>query len=232
MSDAITGIGTQFQRKATGSWVSVANILSIGGPQPTRETIDTTTMDAVNGFKNFIAGLKDGGTASFEMLFTKASYNLMKDDFLTDSTVEYQILFPGELGFIGFRGFVVGLPLTIPLNDKVTASISIKVVGGLTLPATVTIAALLGVTVPEKGASPVSAITPSAQYTGGVTWNPVIANKFLASTVYTATIKLSALSAYTFNGVSANFFTVAGSSSDTNAVDSGIVVAVFPATGE
>jgi hypothetical protein len=49
-------------------------------------------------------------------------------------------------------------------------------------------------------------------------------------TEYTATITLTAKSGYTLTGVEANFFTVAGADTVTNAADSGVVTAVFPAT--
>jgi hypothetical protein len=99
-------------------------------------------------------------------------------------------------------------------------------------PTVINIAAIGGVTVPVTGAPPVTTITPTAQYTGAVTWSPIPpATGFVAGTVYTATITLTAATSdYTLTGVLANFFTVAGTSSPAiNAANSGIVTAVFPA---
>lgn len=93
----------------------------------------------------------------------------------------------------------------------------------------VTTAAIPGVTAPVTGATPVTTITATAQYTGVVTWSPV-ATTFAASTAYTATITLTAATGYTLTGVAANLFTVAGATTDTNPIDSGVVTAVFPAT--
>ena len=54
---------------------------------------------------------------------------------------------------------------------------------------------------------------------------------FAAGTTYTATITLTPKTGYTFYGVAANFFTVAGSSpAATNSANSGVVTAAFPAT--
>jgi len=94
----------------------------------------------------------------------------------------------------------------------------------------VTVSAIAGVTPPAMGETPVTTITATDQYTGTVTWSdsPVT---FAASTVYTATITLTAKSGYTLTGVAADFFTVTGATSDTNPADSGVVTAVFPATG-
>jgi len=95
----------------------------------------------------------------------------------------------------------------------------------------INIAAIEGVTAPVAGATPVSTITETAQYTGSVAWNgdPVT---FAPLTTYTATIALTPKYGYTLTGVVANFFTVAETASAaTNSADSGVITAVFPATG-
>ena len=93
---------------------------------------------------------------------------------------------------------------------------------------TVTIKAIPGVTAPATGATPVTTITATAQYTETVTWAPAH-DPFEAETAYTATITLTAKEGYTFTGVDANFFTVSGATT-TNTAGSDVVIAVFPAT--
>ncbi|ACV61543.1 protein of unknown function DUF291 [Desulfofarcimen acetoxidans DSM 771] len=114
--------------------------------------------------------------------------------------------------------FAKGAPatLTIAINDAVPDT-------------PVSIAAITGVTAPVCGAAPAAGIIETAQYTGTVAWNPVH-NPFAASTVYTATITLTPKAGYTFNGVTGDFFTVTGATA-TNAANSGIITAEFPATG-
>ena len=94
----------------------------------------------------------------------------------------------------------------------------------------ITIDEIPGVTAPVRGAAPAGTITETAQYTGTVTWSPAD-NPFKASTVYTAAITLTPKTGYTLTGVATNFFTVAGATSVTNAASSGVITAVFPATG-
>ncbi|HOU83857.1 MAG TPA: hypothetical protein PLA54_02775 [Spirochaetota bacterium] len=96
-------------------------------------------------------------------------------------------------------------------------------------PTVVNIKAISGVTAPVKDAVPVTTITETAQYTGTISWSGSPA-KFAASTVYTATITLTAKTGYTFNGISADFFTVSGATIVTNSANSGVVTAVFPKT--
>ena len=101
---------------------------------------------------------------------------------------------------------------------------------GVITEAIITTAIISGVTLPVTGATPVTTITESDQYTGTVTWNtsPVT---FASNTIYTATITLTAKTGYTLTGVSANLFTVAGTSTPaTNSQNSGVISAVFPVT--
>ena len=95
---------------------------------------------------------------------------------------------------------------------------------------TINIKAIAGVTAPVQGATPVTAITENAQYTGTVTWNGT-PSAFVYNTVYTATITLTAKEGYTLDGVTENFFTVAGANPVNNAANSGVVTAIFPQTG-
>lgn len=102
---------------------------------------------------------------------------------------------------------------------------------GPVTPAVVSIAAIPGVATPITGNTAVTSITATSQYTGTVSWSPALnAGKFEGNTVYTATITLTPKSGFTMTGVSENFFTLAGASPVTNAINSGVVTAVFPST--
>ena len=92
--------------------------------------------------------------------------------------------------------------------------------------------AIAGVTAPFAGATPVSTITETPEYTGTVTWSPAASPTFSYSQVYTATITLAAKSGYTFDGVAADTFTVTGATTVHNLVNAGVVTATFPATGD
>ncbi len=85
-----------------------------------------------------------------------------------------------------------------------------------------------GVTGPVTGETPVTEIVETEQYTGTVTWSPAHST-FAPSTKYTATITLRPKPGYTLTGVPADYFAVDGADC-TNAADSGVITAVFPAT--
>lgn len=100
------------------------------------------------------------------------------------------------------------------------------------------ISAIPGVTAPVKGATPVTVITETDQYTGTVSWETtpipgtIEATMFGPLTAYTATITLIPKTGYTLTGVAANFFTVAGATPVTNSANSGEVTAAFPITAQ
>jgi hypothetical protein len=93
-----------------------------------------------------------------------------------------------------------------------------------------------GVTKPVKGATPVTSVFETAEHSGTVSWfesdgtTPLVGN-FAASTVYVAKITLIAKPPYYISGTPANKFTVEHATIVTNPINSGIVTAVFPATG-
>jgi hypothetical protein len=88
-------------------------------------------------------------------------------------------------------------------------------------------AAIAGVTAPVAGATPVITTTAGTGYSGAVTWSPAVSGTFAYNTAYTATVTLTAASGYTLTGVAANYFTVSGATA-TNAINTGVVTAVFP----
>jgi len=99
-----------------------------------------------------------------------------------------------------------------------------------TMPVTVNIASITGVTVPKAGGRPVTTITETEQYGGTVTWSPAVSGTFKPDTRYTATITLTAKKGFTLQGVTANFFKVAGAKTVTSNANTGIVTAAFSPT--
>jgi predicted secreted protein len=113
---------------------AIAEINKIGGPTMSRDTIDVTSLDSTGGYREFIGGFRDGGTVNLSMNFAIAGYNDMKDDFESSDLRDYQIILPdtGNTTF-GFAGLVTELPLDIPMDDKITCDVTIKISGQVTL---------------------------------------------------------------------------------------------------
>lgn len=113
-------------------------------------------------------------------------------------------------------------------DGSATASFNLTVLAPV-VDTVISVAAIGGVTAPVTGATPVTTVTAANGYTGTVSWSGA-PSAFAATTTYTATITLIANSGYTLTGVTANFFTVSGSTSLSHSANSGVITVVFPAT--
>lgn len=137
MSDAIAGVGTILKRSDMASsetYTAIGEITNIGGPSMSRGTIDVTSFDSTGGYREFIAGLRDAGEVTLSMNFTASGYSDMKDDFESDDARNYQIVLPDTATTtLQFAGLVTQLPLDIPLDDKVSCDVTIKVSGRVEL---------------------------------------------------------------------------------------------------
>lgn len=133
-SQAISGIGAVFNRWTNSAWVAIAEVVSIGGPKPTRETIDVTSLDSTGGYREFIGSLRDGGAVDLTLNFRRDSYEIMKADFESDVLQSYQIALPDDDNTVlEFTGLVTDIPLNIQMDDKITVEVSIKISGQVTL---------------------------------------------------------------------------------------------------
>ena len=134
-TNGVAGVGTVFRRwDGVSAWATVSEIISIGGPGGTRETIDVTSLDSSGGYREFIAGFRDAGTVSLAMIFARTEYEIMKDDFEDDDLQNYEIVLPDdESTSLEFEGLVTEIPLTIPADDKVTCDVVIKISGQVTI---------------------------------------------------------------------------------------------------
>jgi hypothetical protein len=112
------------------------------------------------------------------------------------------------------------------LKPVLTSSVYVE-----SLPETIDISGITGVSAPAAGGIPSTAdIDETEQFTGTVSWlgEPGV---FGYETAYTAVITLAAKPGFTFDGVPENFFTVEGAESASNEAGGSTVTAAFPATG-
>lgn len=125
-SKAITGQGTIFKRNG----MTIGEINSIDGPTKSRETIEVTRLEDVDGYRQYIAGLREPGTVTLNMNFTRENYDVLNADFESDTIQTYAIELPDEDETVfSFSGFVTELPISIPIGDKITCDVTIQISG-------------------------------------------------------------------------------------------------------
>jgi len=111
-----TGIGLVL----TSGGTPVADVYNIGGPSMSRNAIDNTTFDNIDGFRSYFTGLRDGGTLTFDIIFTKAGYTAILADFNDDDPVAYVLAMPAS----------PDVPATLfVLDDGVGFSLTSKIAG-------------------------------------------------------------------------------------------------------
>lgn len=125
-SAAVSGQGTKFFRESN----QIGEINNISGPTKSRETIDVTRLEDDDGYRRFVASLRDAGTVTLNMNFVRANYDILNEDFESDELVEYSIEFPdpAKTTFM-FDGLVTELPVGVNIGDKITADVTIKISG-------------------------------------------------------------------------------------------------------
>lgn len=114
----------------------VAELTSISGPSVSMDTIDVSAhnagTEAADGYRDFVAGLIDGGEVSMEgNLTTVASAGYITGAMEDRTEKAIVITFPTAAGVSTwtFDGIVTGFSTEAPYDDKLSFSASIKVTG-------------------------------------------------------------------------------------------------------
>lgn len=140
-SNAFSGIGTgvYFSTEIDGSYTQIAEIPNVDGPNLAATTFDVSDLSSPGGYKEFKKGFKEGSDVTFEMHFTHAGYTAIKAQFDSNDVYFYKLVLPNtESSVVGFGGLVTNLGMKIPMDDKVSAPVTIKVSGAPTFGTTST----------------------------------------------------------------------------------------------
>ncbi len=141
---ALLGYGSEFQIQAENSpdtFVALAEVISITPPSSTLDQIDVTHMTSPNRRREFISGLIDGGECSFDMNFVPGStsddrlFELLTLPVGTSRRRACRISFPNGVTW-SFNAELTGYEPTVPVDDKMTATVTFKVTGDLTVGST------------------------------------------------------------------------------------------------
>jgi len=136
MSQAVNAFGTTITRDG----VEIAEVTHIGGPGLARDTIEATHHKSPNMWREYIKGLKDGGEVSIDLNFmpfdsTHNAATGILADFSDDTTIStWVVTFPDTNNTQWtFDAIVTGFEPDEPFDDKLSASVTLKVSGEPTL---------------------------------------------------------------------------------------------------
>lgn len=141
MTDAVIGHGVQFKTGDAASpevFTAVAEVTSVSGPTLARDPVEATHTDSTEAWREFIAGLKDGGEVTITMNFlagnaTQNNSGLL-GDFNSQAAQNYRITWPSSPTVDWtFAAILTGFEPDAPIDDRMTASATFKITGKPTL---------------------------------------------------------------------------------------------------
>lgn len=120
-TSGIVGFGATFGNDTPAL---VGEVISIDISGPTIDDVEFYSMDAVAGYASYKAGKRDGGTVTIEFIFHKTDVNTVEGWLGTSDG--YVVTFPDASTFT-FTGYCKSLSMSIPVDDKITATAEFKV---------------------------------------------------------------------------------------------------------
>ncbi len=118
------GHGTTLVGASTGAMTLITNV-EIGGIEV--DDLDMSSMSSTNKWREFEAGMKNAGEASFDMLYEKDQVDAVMSA-LGGANEAWTITFTDGSTFV-CDGYLKGTALPVPFEDKVTQSASLKLSG-------------------------------------------------------------------------------------------------------
>ncbi|WP_137387955.1 phage tail tube protein [Rhodoligotrophos defluvii] len=134
MSDAVIGYGVAFERNVglPGVYEAIGELIEPGAPGLTRDAPDATHAASADAYREFISGLRDGGEVTFTLALKPGddTQALLYADVNSDAPRSYRIVFPNTQATAWiFDGLVTGLNPALPIDDRMTLAVTIKVTG-------------------------------------------------------------------------------------------------------
>ncbi len=141
MTNALAGYGVLLKIGDGGgseTFTTIAEVKDIEGPELELEAKDVTSHDS-NGWREFIGTLLTGGEVSFDLNFipTHATHSysagLIKD-LVNRTKRNFKLVFPdGGSTTWTFAALVVGVKPSGPVEDELSAEVTLQVTGQPTL---------------------------------------------------------------------------------------------------
>jgi predicted secreted protein len=128
------GSGAEFWfQNSSDVLTQIGEILGVPMPNVQTDEVEATHM-ASGSFREFIAGLKDPGEATFDINYVPggAADVLLREAQTSGETRAYKIVLPvadGSTWEIEGEGFIKGIDRQVPIDDRMTATITFRFSG-------------------------------------------------------------------------------------------------------
>jgi hypothetical protein len=142
MTLALDAYGTLLQRGDGGApevFTTIAEVTDISGPTLALDPLDVTAHTSPAAFREFIGGLLDGGEVTFTINYvptdsTHDNSTGILSDLAGRVTSNWKLIFPdtGATEWT-FAAFLTAFESTEPVDDRLSAEITLKLTGQPTL---------------------------------------------------------------------------------------------------
>jgi predicted secreted protein len=135
----IDGFGIALKRgdgaAGTEAFTAIGSVYDLKGPEIKRDTYDVTAHDSVNGWREFIGGLKDAGEVTISVNYDPTVHDVLVADFEDTAPRNYKMVFPQALGEWDLKLILTEFSQEAPSDDKLSAELKFKVSGKPTVTA-------------------------------------------------------------------------------------------------
>ena len=108
----------------------IAELTNIGGPSMSADSIDISSHDSADHYREFVAGMKDAGEITVEgNLISAVQGNLMLANLTSGAEVVVLITFPSDPATFTGAGFVTAYEPAAPFEDKLSFTATFKLTG-------------------------------------------------------------------------------------------------------
>lgn len=138
MTTALIGLGAElWMASATNVLTKVAEVIEVGLPNPQTDDVDATHFESPGRQREYIAGLIDNGEVNFRInwLPGSATDTLIAGAQAAGATRDMEVLIPKSPTAkekFAFAGIVKGFEKDVPIDDRMTATITVRVSGAVT----------------------------------------------------------------------------------------------------
>jgi predicted secreted protein len=128
----IDAFGTQLLiHDGASSYDAVAEVVSVDVMDVSVDDLDVTSHDSPSQWKEFLGGLKDGGELSMELNFDPELHATLLS--IVGVSRDMRLMFPDGDNQVNFEGYINGMSAAAPHDDKLSASLSVKVSGPIAI---------------------------------------------------------------------------------------------------
>lgn len=116
------------------TWINTANIKELTMADESRDTSEDAYLDNADKYKEFVAGMIDGGEIGLTLKWDRADTGqvALNGAFEGDGYIYGKIKFPvagGNHDIFVYQAVVTGRGVEIPKNETITQSFTLKVTG-------------------------------------------------------------------------------------------------------